>query len=270
MSHTKLIILGTGNAMVTKCFNTCFAIENEDKYMLVDAGGGNGILVQMEKAKIPFEKLHEMFVTHGHTDHIIGVVWVIRKIATMMRQEKYEGEFTIYCHDLSAEIIKSIAQMTLTKKFSSLIGERIHVVEVKDGEQIVLAGMKMKVFDILSTKDKQFGFTLDLPNGQKFTCLGDEPYKEHCESYAKNADWLLCEAFCLYEHRDIFKPYEKHHSTALDTGKLAEELKVKNLLMYHTEDKNLDIRKEAYTKEARENFTGNIYVPDDLEEICIY
>ena len=35
--------------------------------------------------------------------------------------------------------------------------------------------------------------------------------------------------------RDTFKPYEKCHSTALDAGKLAEELVVKNLILYHTE-----------------------------------
>ena len=37
----KLTILGTGNAMVTKCYNTCFAIEQNDEYFLVDGGGGN-------------------------------------------------------------------------------------------------------------------------------------------------------------------------------------------------------------------------------------
>lgn len=35
---------------------------------------------------------------------------------------------------------------------------------------------------------------------------------------------MMCEAFCLYADRDTFKPYEKCHSTALDAGKLAEEL----------------------------------------------
>ena len=42
---TKLIMLGSGHAMVTKCYNTCFAIQNESGIVLVDAGGGNGIRV---------------------------------------------------------------------------------------------------------------------------------------------------------------------------------------------------------------------------------
>ena len=37
----KLIMLGTGNAATVACYNTCFALCREDKYFLVDAGGGN-------------------------------------------------------------------------------------------------------------------------------------------------------------------------------------------------------------------------------------
>ena len=46
-----------------------------------------------------------------------------------------------------------------------------------------------------------------------------------------------------------------------------EELGVKNLILYHTEEKTLDNRKENYTREAAENFKGRIFVPDDLEVI---
>lgn len=41
----KLIVLGTGNALATHCYNTCFALQCGADYILVDAGGGNGILV---------------------------------------------------------------------------------------------------------------------------------------------------------------------------------------------------------------------------------
>lgn len=83
----------------------------------------------------------------------------------------------------------------------------------------------------------------------------------------EHADWLLCEAFCLYADRDEFKPYEKSHSTALDAGKLAAELGVKSLLLYHTEEKTLATRRANYTREAAENFKGRIVVPDDLDVI---
>lgn len=34
----KLTVLGTGNAMVTRCYNTCFALQEGSEAVLVDAG----------------------------------------------------------------------------------------------------------------------------------------------------------------------------------------------------------------------------------------
>ena len=100
-------------------------------------------------------------------------------------------------------------------------------------------------------------------------CWGVVLNNEKSRRYIEGADWMMCEAFCLYADRDTFKPYEKCHSTALDAGKLAEELGVKNLILYHTEEKTLATRKENYTREAAENFKGRIFVPDDLEVILL-
>ena len=65
-------MLGTGNATVTRCYNTCFVLQTERTKLLVDAGGGNGILVQLEKAHIAISDIHNMFVTHAHTDHVFA------------------------------------------------------------------------------------------------------------------------------------------------------------------------------------------------------
>ena len=39
----QLYVFGTGNAAVIHYYNTCFAIRNEDRFFMVDAGGGNTI-----------------------------------------------------------------------------------------------------------------------------------------------------------------------------------------------------------------------------------
>ncbi|WP_291536730.1 MBL fold metallo-hydrolase [Bacteroides sp.] len=269
MKDIQIIMLGTGNAGVTRCYNTCFAIRTAENVLLVDAGGGNGILVQLEKAGIAIERIHDMFVTHAHTDHILGAVWVIRMVAQRMQSGKYAGVFRVYGHDKVLQVLDWICRMTLPKKIVQYLGNGIELCEVKDGETFKAGELKLQSFDIGSTKEKQYGFRTTLPNAQSLVCLGDEPYNEKNRPYVEGADWLLCEAFCLYKDRDIFKPYEKHHSTALDAGKLAEELKVKNLLLYHTEDKTLNTRKACYMEEAAQGFSGVVHVPDDLEIIDI-
>lgn len=267
--NTQLIMLGTGNAMVTKCYNTCFLIKNKNDYLMVDAGGGNGVMTQLEKLEISYTSIKNMIITHGHTDHILGVIWIIRKIGTMIFNKKYKGIFTIYCHDEVKHMLEVFCEMTLTSKLFKLIGQEIIIQEVKDEEEIFINDIKVEFFDIKSQKKKQFGFKLTYEDGKTLACLGDEPYNEINKKYVQDCDWMLVEAFCLYKDREIFKPYEKYHSTALDAGKTAQELNIKNLLLYHTEDVNLKNRKSLYTQEAKRKFDGNVFVPYDLEKITL-
>ncbi len=263
----SLIMLGTGNATVTKCYNTCFALQNNDEYFLVDTGGGNGILAQLESAGIPLDTIHNIFISHEHTDHSLGIIWLIRMIATQMKKGKYQGTLNIYCHKELEETIMTIVNLTVQKKFTELIGDRIIFIQVEDAGKEEILDHEFTFFDICSTKAKQFGFMMNMGNGKKFTFLGDEPYREVEHQYAIDAEWLLHEAFCLYDDREIFQPYEKHHVTVKDACELAAELHVNNLILYHTEDKNIDNRKMLYTEEGKASYKGNLYVPDDLERI---
>ena len=263
----KLIVLGTGNAAVTKCYNTCFAIQNIDEYFLVDTGGGNGILTQLEKAHIPITAIHHIFISHEHTDHVLGVVWMIRMVGTAMNKGEYDGNLNIYCHEELVDTILTISRLTIAKKFFRFVGERILLIPVHDKEAVRIMDYDVQFFDICSEKTKQFGFTMQLVNGKKFTFIGDEYYRECEYPYAKDSDWFLHEAFCLYRDRDIFKPYEKFHATVKEACENAAILGVKNLILYHTEDKNLAERKKLYSEEGREYFKGNLFVPDDLDVV---
>ncbi len=257
-------MLGTGSALVTKCYNTCFVVETPATKLLVDAGGGNGVLAQLEKASIDIADIHHLFVTHAHTDHVLGVVWIIRMVAQC---KGYEGKLHVYSHDKVMKVVSTVINMVLAKKQLEKVEERVAFHEIADGDTFTAGDMQLTCFDIRSTKEKQFGFRAELPGGDTLACLGDEPYNAANRRYVEHARWMMCEAFCLYADRDVFKPYEKCHSTALDAGKLAAELGVENLILYHTEDKTLDTRRETYTREAAMNFKGRIIVPDDLEVI---
>lgn len=260
-------ILGTGCAMVTKCYNTCFTLSNGEEHFLVDTGGGNTILSNLEKLDISVNQIHHVFISHRHNDHITGVIWIIRAVAQQIINEKYNGNLTIYCHKDNIEAINTISSLLLEKKFTKYIGDRIIFAEVYDSCKFAILDWSIEFFDIRSTKQLQFGFSTILKDGKRITFLGDEPYREELFEYANNVDYLFHEAFCLYSQKYIFKPYEKHHATVKDACENASKLNVKNIVMYHTEDKNISNRKELYTEEGREFFRGNIIVPDDLDII---
>ena len=112
---TRITILGTGNAMCVNCYNTCFYLHTPMGGMLVDGGGGNGILQQLMKAKIPFESIKHMFVTHSHTDHILGAIWMMRKISPMIFKGKHKGPFTIYCNDVVRHALYTMGELMKLK-----------------------------------------------------------------------------------------------------------------------------------------------------------
>ena len=102
----KLTILGTGNATVTECYNTCFVISDNDRHFMVDGGGGNTILHQLKAAGLNWMDMRDIFVTHKHIDHLLGIIWMMRMILQNMNRGKYEGEATIYGHE---EVIRILA-----------------------------------------------------------------------------------------------------------------------------------------------------------------
>lgn len=265
----ELYVFGTGNAQAIRCYNTCFAIKTGDEFFMVDAGGGNGILRILEDMKVDLKNIHHLFVTHEHTDHILGVVWIIRMVAAAMKKGGYDGEFRIYCHAELMDTLSILCRLTLQEKFYKMIGERIFLVPVEDGETVHILDYDVTFFDILSTKAKQFGFTTILKNGKKLTFAGDEPLNNDCLIYAEGSDLLLHEAFCRYCDREKFKPYEKHHSTVKEACELAERLQIPTLLLWHTEDSHISERKALYTQEGQEYYHGNLLIPDDGEILSL-
>ena len=47
----------------------------------------------MEEMNVDLSHIHHIFVTHEHTDHILGIVWMIRMIAAAMKKDTYGDSF---------------------------------------------------------------------------------------------------------------------------------------------------------------------------------
>lgn len=180
-------MLGTGNALVTECYNTCFVLHEDNQYFMIDGGGGSTILHQLKHARIDWKSIRNIFVTHKHIDHITGVLWMIRMICQYMNQEEYEGEATIYAHDEVIDLLRDFSEKLLQKKETDFIGKRLHLVSVGDGETKEILKKKVTFFNIHSTKAKQLGFCMGLENEDKITCCDDEPYNSSEKQYAENS-----------------------------------------------------------------------------------
>lgn len=263
-------MLGTGAAMVTRCYNTCFTIsdDSDNEHFLVDAGGGNGIIRQLELAGIKIGQIHNAFISHNHTDHILGMIWVVRYVAQELIKNRYEGNFTIYGHRESLEAIRIMVNMLVRNKIRSYLDTRIIFHPIRHGDTAEIGGRKYDFFDIFSFKELQHGFTCTLHNGRRLAFLGDEPFNKNDEEFVRGVDIMMHEAYCKHADIEVFNPYPKQHGTVVDACNNANALGVKTLILYHTEGRTLETRQEEYGAEGRAVFKGErLYVPNDLDVI---
>ena len=263
----RLTMLGTGNARVTECYQTCFVLEDGPRRLLVDGGGGAGLMAQLAHAGIDWTGLRKVFVTHAHPDHLFGIVWLVRVLAQAMSHGALDATVSVYGHEEVLTTLRAMALLTMSPSEAACLDHTIMLEPVRDGETRELMGRPTEFFDILSTNVRQFGFCMTMPHGGRLVCCGDEPLSPAGEPYARGCDWLLHEAFCLRAEADRFRPYEKHHSTVADACETAECLGVRNLVLYHTEDTHLPDRRRLYEAEGREHYSGGLWVPDDLDSI---
>ena len=265
----RLYVFGTGHAMVTKLYNTCFGLEDGGEFFLLDAGGGNGILTAMEAMSVPVEALRHLFLSHTHTDHILGGVWVVRAVGHAIRAGTYRGTFTVWGHRALICAFRQICGAVLASNITALLDGPIRLEAVEDGQSAQTSFGRAEFFDTGCAQVRQFGCSIVSPGGARLTYLGDEPIRPACAPYARRCGCLISEALCLDSERDIHRPYDSFHSTVKDACLAAQALEAETLVLCHTEDTHGSRRKALYTAEGGQYFSGALLVPDDREIIPI-
>lgn len=264
----KIIMLGTGNGGTLNLYNTCFVIQNENGNFLVDTGGSIEIITRLNQANIDYKSIHHIFISHSHTDHILGLFWLFKKIGINAKQEGITPKINIYCNDVVFETIKEVSKHILPEKLMNSIYQVVDFKILDENDKYTINNVEYTFFDIHAKGTKQFGFECVL-NNNKLIFLGDETCNSALYDRIENADYVMHEAFCLDSEESIFHAYEKNHSTTKSVSEVMNELKVKNLILYHTEESHKNERKDLYTTEAQNYFNGKVIVPNDLDIIEI-
>lgn len=262
-------MLGTGSAFPAHAYHSCFLLRIGEERLLVDAGGGMEILRRIEQSGTHLSELQHMFVSHVHTDHIFGAVWIIRRLTQFRLEGKYQGRFTVYGNAEVISAIRQICELTLLPAYRECMASFVDFITVTDGQTLNIGEINLKFIDVHSRGCTQFGFLATLPDHTTLAFLGDESLTERNYRAVSDVDYLISGAYCCYADREIFKPYEKHHHTVRDVAGLAQTAGAKNLILVHCEDHDPDRRQQRYQAEAAELFGGSVRVPLDMEKISL-
>ena len=264
----KIIMLGVGNGGTLDLYNTCFVIQNDNHNFLVDTGGSIEIIKKLNQVNIDYKKIRHIFISHSHTDHILGIFWLFKKISRLAMHNEINKKINLYCNDVVFESIREVSKYILPKKLMDAIYNVVDFKVLNDGDSYNINGIEYTFFDIHAKGTKQFGFD-SIINNKRLIFLGDETLNPDLYNRVKGADYVMHEAFCLDSEESIFHAYEKNHSTAKSASEVMNKLKVKNLILYHTEESHREERKMLYTNEGQEYFEGNVIVPNELDIIEI-
>ncbi|HLC49341.1 MAG TPA: MBL fold metallo-hydrolase [Candidatus Andersenbacteria bacterium] len=264
-----ILALGTGAADSVKYFQTSFFIEDEKTDLLIDTGGGSGILAQCDRFGVSVATIQNIFITHKHIDHIFGIFWILRFRGAAIHSGQAPS-LTIYASLANIALIKQVSALFLKEKVLALFDSKILFIAIDENSETDINDWTVQFFKIQSKKEEQWGCKITFPGNKTLTFTGDEPYTKAITPYCTDTDYFFHDAYCLEKDRDVFTPHDISHSTAKEASIYAQQLNAKNLILFHTEDKaTFGKRKELYTAEAQQEYSGNIFVPDDGDVIEI-
>lgn len=56
-----------------------FLIKNDNGFLLLDTVGESEIVRRLKKENIDLKDVHDIFISHCHTEHILGLIWMLKK-----------------------------------------------------------------------------------------------------------------------------------------------------------------------------------------------
>lgn len=297
----EITFLGTAASIPTKKRSlSSIVLEYMGEPFLFDCG--EGTLRQMMIADINFMNINNIFITHMHADHILGLGGLIQSMDFLERKR--------VLHIYGGSGMKEVMDKILTTGNFILDSFRINVHEISEG--IVLEEKKYAVecFKTLHSKSslgyifeekekrtfiKEKAIALGIPEGRLYaelqngesiefngkTITPDEVLEEakkgrkivytgdtmpciEVEEASKDADMLIHDS--TYSETDKEKIKDHGHSTAEEAAQTAKKAGAKKLYMTHISQRYAN--KKMLEQEAQKIFR-NSYVAEDFTKVRI-
>jgi ribonuclease Z len=292
--------LGTSAARPTVERNvSSIAVIREGETLLFDCG--EGTQRQMMRYGISFA-LSDVFITHFHGDHIIGVIGLFRTLALQGRTEPMR----MYGPRGAARVLRGAAQFGVDR-----VGFPVEITEVAPGQRLARDGYSIIPFPTTHSGEVSVGYSLveedrkgrfdpDLArslgipegplwgkihrgesvtlddgrviepqvlvgprrSGRSLTITGDTRPSDATIEAARGADLLIHEA--TFADEEAVRASETGHSTAREAARVAAAAGVRRLALTHFSARYSRDPGELL-REARELFDEVVLARDGME-----
>jgi ribonuclease Z len=292
----ELTILGSSSALPTSNrFPTAHLLKAGERFFLIDCG--EGTQMRLRKYGLNPGRIHHIFISHLHGDHVFGLFGLLSSLGMMGRKValhlygppeleelmayyyKFFGplpfklEFVSppkngdYIYECEKMTVKALSLKHRVPAFGYIFREKERPLNVRK-EQIEFYGLgiadmvKIKRGEDHITKDGEIipNSKLTLPpyHNRSYAYISDTVYDPGLADSLRGVDLLFHEATFAEKDKKLAK--KTLHSTAAQAANLAAKADVKKLLIGHfsTRYKNPDQLEE----EARKIFRDTVGVKD--------
>ncbi|WP_185877360.1 ribonuclease Z [Blattabacterium cuenoti] len=301
---SSLTILGCNSSIPTNKHHhsTAQILEMKGFYFLIDCGEGTQI--QLRRAKIKFNNIIHIFISHLHGDHFFGLIGLLSTFHLLGR----EKSLIIYGPKGLKEIINIHFKWSYTKlryyiTYIELYSEKKEKIMENDKIEIFSIPLKHRIYTngflfrekksnrklnikeikkipsirIIDYKDIKLGKDIKIENGEIIpnSKLTFDPPKILSYAFCSDTSYYIpiiehIKNVDLLYHESTFLRIEENraiktgHSTARQAAYIAKKAKVKKLLLGHYSNRFPNIKE--FEKEAKEIFSNT----ETSESLKIY
>jgi ribonuclease Z len=239
----KVTLLGTGSPQPRMDrFGPSILVEAGDKKLLFDCG--RGATQRIEQIKIPFTEIDALFLTHLHSDHIVGIpdLWLTgwargRQIPLRVWGPVGTKEMMSYLE----KAFQFDINIRLTDDKLPPRGVAVVATDIEQGVVYEDAGIKVTAFTVDHGVVKPaLGYRIDFGR-HSLVLSGDTRFSENLIRFSQGADVLIHEVIDPEAFRALnpsvsverFNAIAGHHTTAEQAGTLFTRVKPRLAVYSH-------------------------------------
>jgi len=273
----KVTLLGTGAPPpVMNRFGPSTLVEAGSEKFIFDAG--RGAMQRLFHLKIPFADVTGLFLTHHHSDHVVGIpdLWLTGWIGRPWGQRKVP--LRVWGPVGTKEMMSHLAQayqvdIRVRSENYPPQGVSVHAEDITEGVVYEKGGLKVTAFEVDHGSEilPAFGYRIDYA-GRSAVLSGDTTFNENLIRFSQGADLLVHEVAATTEDllrtTEQFKRITKNHTTPEQAGEVFTRVRPKLAVYTHIllfgpfKDKDL-------IPATRKRYSGPLEVGEDLMRIDV-
>jgi ribonuclease Z len=256
----RVTLLGTGTPFPNaERFGSAILVQVAEKKLLFDCG--RGAVIRMTQADVSPKDIHDLFLTHLHSDHVVGIPdlwltgWFLGR-SEPLRIWGPEGTSSMAEHLVQAFAFDVHIRQTAPDPLPGK-GVEINAKEIAQGEIYNDGSTRVSAFLVdHGTVKPAFGYRVD-SGGHSVVISGDTKFCQNLVDFAKSADCLIHAAWSA-GWKNSTPPSKRSIASAEDAGRVFAIVKPKLGLVYHYKDQ------ESLSDAVRKEYNGPFVIARDL------